>query len=149
MENIELNDVYNRWREISDQQISDWTLMENLEKRNERVFNGFKIVDSIDGGVDENVEISLVEINQDGVYPQHVHKKSDAYFIIVEGQAYMLSGDNKSLVIKGERIEIPRGMPHGFELSENSFLKFISIQSPPIRDRETGEEDFHSLTQVI
>jgi len=39
-------------------------------------------------------------------------------------------------------------MSHGFELKEGEILEFISIQSPPIRNPETGREDFR-LTDFV
>ncbi len=133
---------------VNDENIEKWMNPENLQNKNRREFAGFEIVDSIDGGVDENREVSLVTIKAADQYPQHIHKNSDAYFIITKGSAKLLSGKEERIITGGEKIEIPRGKPHGFELEEGEQLEFISIQSPPIKNHETGEEDLH-LTDLV
>ncbi len=135
-------------RDVNDEQIKKWMDPENLVGKNRREFAGFEIVDSIDGGIDENREVSLVTLKAVDQYPQHIHKNSDAYFIITKGSAKLLSGREERIIMEGEKIEIPRGKPHGFEIAEGEQLEFISIQSPPIKNHETGEEDLH-LTDII
>lgn len=144
----ENENIYDIWHNISDETVSEWLSEENLNKKTRRIFQGFEIIDSLDDRVDNNIEISLVKITEKGLYPQHVHQNSDAYFIIIDGQAIFLSGENRKNISKGEKIDVPRGMPHGFELEEGCFLEFISIQSPPIKDSDTGEEDFHLIEKI-
>jgi mannose-6-phosphate isomerase-like protein (cupin superfamily) len=140
--------VYDTWHAIPEETIAKWVSQENLASKNTRTFQGFEITDSIDGRPDKDVEVSLVRLMDKGQYPQHVHHKSDAYFIIVSGTAVLLSGTERSAVSPGDRVDIPRGKPHGFELAEGHALEFISIQSPPIKDEHSGEEDFHLISQV-
>lgn len=142
------NSAYENWRAIPETTVQEWLTPENLATKNKRTFRGFEIIDSVDGRVDKEVEVSFVKITEQGQYPQHFHKDSDAYFIIIEGEAFLLSGDQRRKIEKGERIEIPRGMLHGFELAEGETLEFISIQSPPIKNEHTGEEDFHLFNQI-
>lgn len=140
--------VYEAWHGIPIETIESWLSQENLATRNKRTFQGFEIIDSLDGRPDKNVEVSLVRIMEQGQYPQHVHNNSDAYFIIVNGRAVLLSGKERREISQGERVDIPRGKPHGFELAEGEPFEFISIQSPPIKDEHSGEEDFHLVDQV-
>ena len=140
--------IYDAWHLISEETLREWTSEENISLRNKRTFQGFEIVDSLDGRVDENVEVSLVRITEQGQYPQHVHNGSDAYFIILNGHAILLSGKDRREISQGDRIDIPRGKPHGFELTNGESFEFISIQSPPIKDLHSGEEDFHLVDQV-
>lgn len=134
--------------DLTEENLKNWLDQENLATKNHREFAGFEIIDAVDGGKDEAREISLVTIKAVGEYPQHIHSESDAYFIITKGSAVFLSGKEKRQISAGDKVEIPRGMPHGFELAENAELQFLSIQSPPIRNPDTGEEDLH-LTDII
>ena len=134
--------------DVTEESLKLWLSEENLAEKHHREFAGFEITDAIDGGKETNREVSLVKIKAVGQYPQHIHKNSDAYFIITSGRATLLSGSERRTISEGDKIEIPRGMAHGFELEENSELEFISIQSPPIKNIETGEEDLH-LTDFV
>lgn len=131
------------WHSITDKQISEWTRPENLAKKEKREFEGFEIIKSIDRKQDDAVEVSLVRISKEGPHPQHVHNYSDAHLIITSGRAIFLSGSNRSEVKVGDRIDVPREMSHGFEIPAGSHIEFVSLQSPPIKDEHTGEEDFH------
>jgi quercetin dioxygenase-like cupin family protein len=134
---------------VTDENLASWLSAENLSMRQTRTVEGFEVTASIDGGGNPEIEVSLVTIRSGTVYPQHVHKNSDAYFIIVSGSATFLSGRERKLVQAGERISIPRGTPHGFHLEAGETLQFVSVQSPPIRDSQTGEEDLVKLTDQI
>lgn len=127
--------------------VSEWVSEGSLKGKVHRVFSGFEIYDDIDGGVKADREVSLV-LAKEGSYPQHVHKNSDAFFVIVDGEAVFLSGENRFDARAGGRIKIPRGTPHGFEIKEGGVFKFVSIQNPPIKDHCTGDEDFHLVDRV-
>ncbi len=135
-------------RDMTDAVVEELLSPENLSKRTTRTFQGFEIVDSLDGRPDASVEVSLVRIIAEGQYPQHVHKKSDAYFIVTAGEAVFLSGAERTMMRQGDRVDIPRGTPHGFEIAAGTTLEFISIQSPPIKDEHSGEEDFHLIDHI-
>jgi mannose-6-phosphate isomerase-like protein (cupin superfamily) len=140
--------VYEEWYQISEEMVATWLSPENLEQRNTRSFQGFEITDSLDGRTNPQVEISLVRLLKEGQYPQHVHYKSDAYFIVTDGNAVFMSGNDRIDMKKGDRVDVPRGKPHGFEIPAGETFQFISLQSPPIKDEETGEEDFHLTNHV-
>lgn len=115
------------------------------------VVQGFVLQSGIDGRTIENREVTLVTLTPEGQYPQHVHKDSDARFIIISGEATLLLGKAKRKLHPGDIIDIPKGTPHGFETIVGQNLVFISIQSPPIMNRVTGELDLHTinLTDLI
>lgn len=135
-------------KDVTAESTFSWISKENLEHKTRREFAGFEITDAIDGGMDTSREVSLVKIKAVGQYPQHVHKESNAYFIITAGEAILLSGKEKRPIKAGDKIKIPKGLPHGFELKEGEGLEFISIQSPPIRNSETGAENLE-LTDMV
>lgn len=102
---------------------------------------GYEVTSSIDGEVIRGRGVSLVRITSQESYPQHIHRNSDAFFYITAGTAIYCSGRTRIRVTKGDCINIQRGTPHGFELEVRETLEWISVQYPPIRDPETGEED--------
>ncbi len=134
--------------DISDEIIATWTSADNLASKNTRSFQGFTITDAIDGGGDATKEISLVTMGAEGRYPQHVHQHSDAMFVVTSGAAIFMSGHIRREVTVGERIAIPRGTPHGFQLAVGETFSFVSLQSPPIRNPHTGEEDFQLIDLI-
>lgn len=134
---------------VTDEDIRRWVSPENLEAKRHRSFAGFEITDSIDGEASRQREVSLVRLLDSQVYPQHVHRRSDTLFVIIRGEAYLLSGDTKTLIKAGMRLSIPRGVPHGFELTGVESLVFVSIQQPPIRNPETGEEDLTVVGDAV
>ncbi len=127
--------------------VSEWVSQDSLKGKVHRVFSGFEIYDDIDGGIKENREVSLV-LAKAGSYPQHIHETSDAFFVIVDGKAIFLSGKNRFAATTGNRIKIPKGTPHGFDIEEGDTFKFVSIQNPPIKDHHTGDEDFHLVDLI-
>lgn len=84
------------------------------------------------------VAITRVQLSR-GTHKPHIHRNSEAVFVIEEGTASLIP---QSIALrKGRSLHIPKNTPHGFTVPQS--LTFISYQTPPIRDAETGEEDFH------
>lgn len=139
---------YENWHTtIDDAKVAEWLSEENLKAKTIRTFEGFEITDSLDGKPDKNVEVSLVTLKKEGQYPQHVHKGSDAYIIVTSGSANFLSGTESIPMSVGDKRDIPRGTPHGFEIEAGKEFQFISVQCPPIKD-EGGHEDFELVNMV-
>jgi mannose-6-phosphate isomerase-like protein (cupin superfamily) len=133
---------------ISVEDVQTWMNEESLLTKNKRSYQGFDITDAIDGGADPDREVSLVRLKDSEKYPQHVHRESDALFVVTAGSAILLSGESRRPVQTGDWIPVPRGMPHGFELTNGGYLEFVSVQSPPIKNRVTGEEDLELVDFV-
>jgi len=126
---------------VTNGELARWVSPTNLNARLTRTFANFEIVDGIDGNEDANRAVCLVRLQPDTAYAQHVHRHSDALFIVTAGAATLLIGADRRPVAIGDVVAIPRGMPHGFAVAATR-LEFVSIQSPPILDSVTGEEDF-------
>lgn len=135
--------------QVTAEEIASWIKKEHLATKEKSDFEGFELTRNLDNGsFNEKREVTLVVIKKPGAYPQHVHYESDALFFITSGTAVFLSNQEKYKITKGDRIEIPRGMPHGFETSEGETFSSVSIQSPPIRNPHTGKEDFHLISVI-
>lgn len=130
------------------QEVHSWVSDKNLKSKIKREFQGFELIDALDDGAFAEREVTLAKLKRPGEYPQHIHRNSDAVFYIVSGTAVFISGDERQVVKPRDRIDIPRGKPHGFELEGGQTFSFLTIQSPPIRDRHTGKEDFHLIEAI-
>lgn len=128
--------------DLSDETVTHWISEKNLQLSKRRLFEGFEIFDDIDGALIPEREVSYLRLSAAHTYPQHIHYKSDAFFVFISGKGILLSGTRAIPVNADDSIKIPRGMPHGFKLENGTVLTFISIQSPPILNSETREEDF-------
>ena len=89
--------------------------------------------------VEEIVE--LVELQQNATYRPHYHENSSAVIYMILGEGMLVLGDNKLPYRPGMRLDIPAKVAHGF-ITHTKTL-FLSIQSPPILNRETGKVDLH------
>lgn len=96
-----------------------------------------------DQHVDEIVE--LVELQPNAKYRPHYHKESSAVIYMVLGEGVFVLGEDEVPYCPGQRLDISAKVPHGF-LTKTRTL-FLSIQSPPIRNRETGEVDLHYVQE--
>ena len=114
-----------------------------------RYYDGYLLRDSIDGRRDPDREVTFATITGPLQLKEHRHKKSDALFIVVGGTATLRSNGETYRLEPGDRLAIPRGMPHGFSLERGEQLSFVSVQSPPIRNRQSGEEDFHPVEPAL
>jgi quercetin dioxygenase-like cupin family protein len=88
---------------------------------------------------DEIVE--LVELQPQSEYIPHYHKNSSAIVYIISGTGLMQLKDNLIEYKPGTRISIPAGVMHGFKTTTRTL--FLSIQSPPIINSQTGQIDLH------
>lgn len=74
-----------------------------------------------------------------GRYPPHFHKESEAVFIVETGNALLTP--HSLPLITGDKVHVPKNTLHGFDASTQ--FTFISFQTPPIRNKDTGAEDFY------
>jgi mannose-6-phosphate isomerase-like protein (cupin superfamily) len=126
---------------VTNEELARWISPANLNARLTRTFVNFEIVDGIDGHRDAHRAVCLVRLQPDMAYAQHINWHSDALLIVTAGAGTLMSGDDRRSLAAGDLVAIPRGMPHGFVVGTTR-LEFVSIQSPPIQDGVTGEEDF-------
>lgn len=127
--------------------IEAWLSPENLANKAIARVEEYEVTRSIDGRKIPGREVSLVKLKLPGAYDPHIHKESDAYFIITQGEGTFITAENGQQVTRavkpGDKIDIPRGMIHGFQINEGGSLEWVSIQYPPIYNAETGKEDLY------
>lgn len=134
-------------RDVTPENIRSW--LERATTLPARTFEGYQIRDSIDGDSQSmQREVSLVSVQGPATLDEHCHINSDTLFIITQG-AGTLTSDGKPFPVKeGDKIASPHGKPHGFIVEPGQTLELIAVQSPPIRHRHTGVEDFHNAKHV-
>lgn len=89
--------------------------------------------------VDEIVE--LVKLQANARYRPHYHHHSCAAIYMILGEGELILANEKIPYQSGMRIDIPKNTPHGFLTTTETL--FLSIQTPPIRNRQTGSVDLH------
>lgn len=70
----------------------------------------------------------------------HRHNHAETVLWIVEGAGTLIVGDAEHPVEAGARVAIGKGVYHGVRTADRA-LTFLSVQSPPILDRERGTMD--------
>ena len=70
----------------------------------------------------------------------HRHNHSETVLWIVEGSGIVVVNGTDHEVAKGSRIAIGKGVLHGVRTREQA-LTFLSVQSPPILNKEDGHLD--------
>lgn len=93
--------------------------------------------------VDEIVELVSLQENTD--YRAHYHEKSSAMVYMVLGEGIITLDNNQVPYRPGMRWIIPAKTAHGF-ITKTKTL-FLSIQSPPIRNYDTGTVDLHYVKE--
>ncbi|RDI42085.1 cupin domain-containing protein [Aquicella lusitana] len=92
----------------------------------------------------ENVE--LVVLQPQSRYRPHYHRHSAAVIYIVSGKGTFRLCNTDEEYYPGKRILIPAGLLHGF--NTDTLTLFLSIQSPPILNRESGSVDLYYENEV-
>jgi quercetin dioxygenase-like cupin family protein len=75
----------------------------------------------------------------------HRHNEAETVLLILDGAGTVLVGESALRVAKGARVLIGKGVYHGVR-TEGESLTFLSIQSPPILDKEHDKLDLEPLS---
>jgi len=89
------------------------------------------------------VGADLVELGQDQESSIHRHNRAETVIYILDGTAQVVIEDEVVPVKKGDRLHIGKGMFHGFRTGQET-VSFLSVQSPPILDKSTGQLDLET-----
>jgi mannose-6-phosphate isomerase-like protein (cupin superfamily) len=79
-----------------------------------------------------NGAYSVVEIvaNHGFGTPVHVHQNEDEHFVVVEGTAYMVSGEQTFEAAAGTAISLRKGIPHAWGNRSNAPLRLVITNVP-------------------
>lgn len=92
-------------------------------------------------GVFDKSSFDLVELKENEDYPDHYHNNSEAKFYFIFGNGLINLDGKKYSYKKGDSFLIKKGIKHGFKPETETL--FLSIQTPPIKDIHSKNEDIH------
>ena len=92
-------------------------------------------------GVFGDRSIELVELKAGQDYPPHFHRNSKTIFCMIVGEGLIILDGKEQKYSAGKTFRINKSIRHGFKPGTDTL--FLSIQTPPIKDRKTGKEDIH------
>lgn len=101
-------------------------------------FTMFRI---LDGSTMENIGCEFVTIHPGEVLQPHIHKKSHAIILVLEGSGYALLDGEKYPIKKHSVVNIPPGVKHGLESQDESLVVY-GFQSPGIIDDDDNVDIF-------
>jgi quercetin dioxygenase-like cupin family protein len=87
------------------------------------LFN-WRLTGEVTGGA-----LSLVEVHgwRGGEPPLHVHSREDELFMLLEGEATFMVGDEVRSVRAGASVWAPRGVPHAFRFDTPTVRMLIAM----------------------
>jgi quercetin dioxygenase-like cupin family protein len=91
------------------------------------------------------VAVDLVTIAAGRTSEVHRHNRAETVLLILDGSGFVRVGEEVVPVAKGARLAIGKGVAHGVRTEDDS-LTFLSVQSPPILDRERGKLDLEPVS---
>jgi len=77
--------------------------------------------------------------------PAHISASEDKLFIVLEGTLKYLIGDKTEVVEPGARVQVPRGMVHGFTNVGSGNARHILVSTP--RRHEEFFRDLHNIPE--
>ena len=80
--------------------------------------------------------VEFVKLYKNITYKPHIHDRASARFYFFKGAGLLIYNDQRFPYQEGSEFYVPAGVLHGFE--QESETIFLSVQSSPIEDRETG-----------
>lgn len=83
--------------------------------------------------------LEFVKLYTNISYQPHIHDFCSAQFIFLSGKGYVTLDGEYFSYHKGSVYNVPAGVIHGFIIEEDTI--FLSIQSNPIQDTQTGKID--------
>ena len=92
-------------------------------------------------GIFGDSSYELVELSAEEDYPAHSHKNSSAVFYMILGEGKIILNEKAKQYKRGEVINVGKNVKHGFKPKSDTL--FLSVQTPPIKNRKTGKEDIH------
>ena len=123
-----------------------WVAPDNLARHERREYEGFTLWASVDDDQIPGREVTLGRIAGVSDEGQHVHDQADSFVIVTAGEADLYMGEIVKHIAAPKLIRVPKGTPHGFKLVRpDQYFEFLTVQYPPIRNPQTGVEDFYKI----
>ncbi len=95
-------------------------------------------------GIYENECFELVELEENRLYPLHIHQDSSGIFYMIKGEGVILIHKENKEYKGGDVFVIPKETPHGFHTHTTTL--FLSRQKPPIINDQNEVDIFYEET---
>ena len=132
--------------DVTPENITKWSDPENFVGRKRKTLHGLELTYSLDNDAVENRQVTFVRMVGPFEEKPHFHADANSFLIFTKGEGGVMqeiNGERRTIHRgAGHRAFVPKGVVHGFSLKEGEVLELVSIQTPPIQDSETGEEDY-------
>lgn len=77
--------------------------------------------------------------------PAHISASEDKLFVVLEGTLKYLLGDRTEVAAPGARVQVPKGMVHGFTNIGSNDARHILVSTP--RRHEEFFRDLHNIPE--
>jgi quercetin dioxygenase-like cupin family protein len=94
--------------------------------------------------LEREVAADLVRIPAGSTSQVHRHNEAETVLYILEGSGVVRIGEADHPARRGDRLCIGKGVFHGVRTAGEA-MTFLSVQSPPILDRDRGALDLEPL----
>jgi quercetin dioxygenase-like cupin family protein len=80
-------------------------------------------------GEDTQGQFALIEavVRNGNAPPQHIHRREDEIFYVLEGELAVSVGDRTTKAVPGTMVFLPRNVPHSFTVESEQVRMFILI----------------------
>jgi mannose-1-phosphate guanylyltransferase/mannose-6-phosphate isomerase len=94
---------------------------------NRKVFRPWGWYDSIESGA--NYQVKRLHVNPGAKLSLQMHHKRAEHWVVIDGEASVINGENTLILTKGESTFIPLGVTHSLENKTSNPLEVIEVQS--------------------
>ena len=109
---------------------------------NRKVFRPWGWYDSIESGV--NFQVKRLHVNPGAKLSLQMHHKRAEHWVVIDGEASVINGEETLTLTKGESTYIPLGVTHSLENKTRQTLEIIEVQSGSY----LGEDDIVRFEDV-
>ena len=109
---------------------------------NRKVFRPWGWYDSIESGT--NFQVKRLHVNPKSKLSLQLHHKRAEHWVVIDGEASVINGDQTITLTKGESTFIPIGVKHSLENKTSNNLEIIEVQSGTY----LGEDDIVRFEDV-
>ena len=109
---------------------------------NRKVFRPWGWYDSIESGV--NFQVKRLHVNPGAKLSLQMHHKRAEHWVVIDGEASVINGEETLTLTKGESTYIPLGVTHSLENKTSQTLEIIEVQSGSY----LGEDDIVRFEDV-
>jgi quercetin dioxygenase-like cupin family protein len=90
--------------------------------------------------------VDMIEVAAGDMPPLHVHHTHDEGFLLLEGELSLFLPDREIPLRAGEFVLAPRGIPHTYEVGDDSSARWLVVSTPA--GFELFVEDVAGLDEV-